>query len=300
MQRSLTILNLLLIAGAVYLGVSAFSKITAKDQDRSDLSGSVPGKASSLQTETRQPMSYYTVISGRNLFNTQPAAEIKDESIDIGALKKTDLRLKLWGTVTGDDTRVYAVIEETGTGEQNLYRVGDTVQQATVKMILREKVVINVEGKDEILEIAEVTADDAKKKRALGSFPRREKKTSGDKEERIRRRQASLNRPQRINLKSAQIKEMLEDTDELMRQIKMRPHFENGKPDGLTLSNIKPNSIFRKMGLRNGDVISKVDGEDIKTKNDAMQVFESLQSASTVKLQVKRRGRPKTIDYHIQ
>jgi general secretion pathway protein C len=300
MQRSLTILNILLIAGAVYLGVSAFSKITAKDQGRPGLSGSIPEKASALQTETRQPMSYYSIISGRNLFNTKPAAEIKDESIDIGALKKTDLRLKLWGTVTGDDAGAYAVIEEAGTREQNLYRVGDTVQQATVKMILREKVVINVEGKDEILEIEEVVAGGTKKKRASESFPRRKKKISENRAGGTRRQQASRNRPQRINLKSAQIKEMLEDTDELMRQIKMRPHFEDGKPDGLTLSNIKPSSIFRKMGLRNGDVISNIDGEDIQTQNDAMQIFESLKSSSTVKLQVKRKGRLKTIDYHMQ
>ena len=300
MQRGFTILNLLLIAGAVYLGVSAFSKITAKDQDRPDLSGSVPEKASSLQTETRQPMSYYRIISSRNLFNTKPAAEVKDDPIDIGALKKTDLRLKLWGTVTGDEAGAYAVIEETGTRKQNLYRVGDTVQQATVKIILRERVVINVEGKDEVLEIEEVIASEAKQKRVPGSFPRRKKKISGDREGGTRRRQTVLNRPQRINLKSVQIKEQLEDTDELMRQVKMRPHFKDGKSDGLTLSNIKPSSIFRKMGLRNGDVISKVDGEDIQTQNDAVQIFESLQSSSTVKLQVKRKGRLKIIDYHMQ
>jgi general secretion pathway protein C len=300
MQRSLTILNLLLIAGAAYLGVTAFSTITAKDQDLPGLLESVPEKAAPLQAEARQPMSYYSIISGRNLFNTKPTAEIKDAPIDIGALKKTDLRLKLWGTVTGDETRIYAVIEETGTGKQNLYRVGDTVQQATVKMILREKIVITVEGKDEILEIEDVAAVDAKKKRAVGSFPRRGKTTGGDREAVPRRRQASLNRPQRVNLKSAQIREMLEDKDELMQQAKMQPHFQNGQPDGLTLSNIKPNSIFRKMGLRNGDVISGVDGENIRSESDAMQFFESLQSASTVKLKVKRRGRLKIIDYHIQ
>ena len=133
MQRSLTILNIVLIVGAVYLGVSAFSKITAKNQDQPDLSDSVPEKASPLETEIRQPMSYYRVINSRNLFNIKPAAEVKDKSIDIGALKKTDLRLKLWGTVTGDKDGAYAVIEETGTRQQNLYRVGDTVQQATVR-----------------------------------------------------------------------------------------------------------------------------------------------------------------------
>jgi len=191
MQRAFTILNILLIAGAVYLGVSAFSKITAKNQDQPDLSDSISEKVSPLETEIRQPMSYYRVINSRNLFNAKPAAEIKDKAIDIGALKKTDLRLKLWGTVTGDKDGAYAVIEETGTRQQNLYRVGDTVQQATVKMILREKVVINVKGKDEVLEIEEVIASGTKGKGVSGSFPSRKKKTSEARKRETRRRQTT-------------------------------------------------------------------------------------------------------------
>lgn len=43
--------------------------------------------------------------------------------------------------------KTYAVIEEAKTRKQNLYRVGDTVENATVKMVLREKVVLNVDVK---------------------------------------------------------------------------------------------------------------------------------------------------------
>jgi general secretion pathway protein C len=53
----------------------------------------------------------------------------------------------------------YAVIEDKKATGQNLYRVGDRVQDALIKMILREGVVLDVGGgKDEILQIEEMAA----------------------------------------------------------------------------------------------------------------------------------------------
>ena len=85
-----------------------------------------------------------------------------------------------------------------------------------------------------------------------------------------------------------------------MQQVRMRPHFTNGKPDGLTFTQIKPNSIFHKMGIKNGDVITGVDGNTIESKDDALKLYQSLQSSSNLKLQLKRRGRMKSIGYYIK
>jgi general secretion pathway protein C len=40
------------------------------------------------------------------------------------------------------------------------------------------------------------------------------------------------------------------DMASLMTQVQIQPHMENGVPAGLSLSSIKPNSIFRRMGLQ--------------------------------------------------
>jgi general secretion pathway protein C len=85
-----------------------------------------------------------------------------------------------------------------------------------------------------------------------------------------------------------------------MTQVQIRPHMENGVPAGLALSSIKPNSIFRRMGLRNGDVITGVDGREISSVDDALRLVDNLKSASTVSVQLKRRGRQKDIEYHIR
>jgi len=54
------------------------------------------------------------------------------------------------------------------------------------------------------------------------------------------------------------------------------------------------------MGLKSGDVIMGVDGKDIESVDDALKFYQNLQSSSKVQLQIKRRGRLKTIDYRIE
>jgi general secretion pathway protein C len=84
-----------------------------------------------------------------------------------------------------------------------------------------------------------------------------------------------------------------------MRQARIRPHFRNGQPDGITLTRIRPNSIFRRLGLRNGDIITGVDGQAIQTADDALGFYNSLKSSSNVTIQIRRRGRTKNIEYDI-
>ena len=85
-----------------------------------------------------------------------------------------------------------------------------------------------------------------------------------------------------------------------MKQIRIRPHFKDGNPDGLTISGIRSKSIFSEMGLRNGDVIIGVDGNNIESVDDALKLYENLQSATGVQVQVRRRGQLRTIDYKIE
>ena len=53
-----------------------------------------------------------------------------------------------------------------------------------------------------------------------------------------------------------------------------RPHFTAGKSDGLLLYGIQPDSLFRKMGIKNGDIIMGVDGNEIESVDDALALYE--------------------------
>ncbi len=279
MKRYFTILNVLLITAAVFFMIKAFYKIAGAKIDpapppRDAARHVIPNEAS-----TRHPLSDYRAIMDRNLFKTKTGTGGRPQKLDIESLTPTDLKLKLLGTVTGDEKKAYAVIEDTAVRRQNLYKIGDTIQNATLKMILREKVVLHVNGKDEILGIEKV---------------REERKTDRSPE----RKSASSSR--NIAIKRSQIDTALQDVNTLMKQVRIQPHFQNGKPDGLRLTGVRPNSIFYKMGLKSGDIIMGVDGKNIESVDDALKFYQSLQSASKVQLQLKRRGRPKTIEYNIE
>jgi len=236
------------------------------------------------------PLSHYQPVVERNLFQTKATAAVIPQTVDVEGLQQTSLKLKLWGTVTGDEKEAYAVIEEIGNRSQNLYRIGDTVQNATLKLILREKVVLSVSGKDEVLEIEKAASRPAGIRPAASYASARPAVGQGSR----------APRSQRITLRRTQIDEALQDVNQLLSDVSIRPHFQDGQPDGLMLSRVKPNSIFMRMGLRNGDVISGVNGQNLQTVDDAMSFYEKLKESDEVTVQLKRGGRERMIQYTIR
>ena len=279
-NRYFIISNILLITIAVYFSISGFYKVATYRLDPVP-PPRVAGdrQISYVEDETSHPLSYYQPIVERNLFNTNKDADSKPVLLKTETLKQTELKLKLWGTVSGLGGQTYAVIEEAKSRQQNLYTVGDAVQTATVKMVFREKVILSVNGQDEVLEIEEIRG------RASGRMPP----------------QATTKaRRQKITLKRSQIESSVKNVNELMKHVKIRPHTENGQAAGLMLSSIQRGSIFRRMGLRSGDIITGVNGSSLVSVDDALKIYENMKSSSNMSIEIKRRGRNRTIDYNIE
>jgi len=283
----LTLVNLLCITVSAYVAVNGFYETLSARLAQPAL----PTRQNVFQISdaetTRRPLAAYQAILERNLFNTRSNSEPKPGNVDVESLEETKLNLKLWGTVSGADDGDYAVIEDVKAREQNLYRTGDAIQTATVKEIYREKVVLTVNGKDEVLQMQDLKSGKAAFR--PGGLPVQ-----------AGARSSGSVRAQRISLRRSYIERSMTDVASLMTQVQIQPHMENGVPAGLALSSIKPNSIFRRMGLRNGDIIAGVDGNEISSVDDALKLVDSLKSASTLSLQLKRRGREKNIEYSIR
>ena len=152
--RYFNIANILLLTLGVFLCVQAFYTLVTPRPDYaiSVITPAARPLSTSAALRSKPPPGDYKAITDRNIFNsgTEEIAP-KAQKFDIEQLKQTDLKLKLWGTVPGQKGRAYAVIEDAKTREQNLYHAGDTIQNALVKLILREKVVLNFDNQDEIL-----------------------------------------------------------------------------------------------------------------------------------------------------
>lgn len=300
-NRIFTVINLVLIAAGIYFGVSTFYAILTARMDY----GIQAGPSSSQRTAvaatryTPPPRSDYQAIIDRNIFNsgTQALTETEPVQTDLqlDKLEETKLNLKLWGTVAGASRRAYAVIEDTKTRRQSLYHPGDTIQNATIKMVLRQKVVLTVEGRDEILAMQEPGKTGAKP----GGQVRRTSSSLSPALAPTPRLPVSA-APREIAVKSEYIAEAMENIGDLMNQATFRPHIENGQPAGISITRIKPNAIFRRLRLRNGDIITGVNGSPIESVEDAMRVFGTISDTPSIQLDIKRRGRQQTLEYRIE
>jgi general secretion pathway protein C len=283
---------LLLLALASYIGVGLFYQAATADLDLS-LTSAPPSIAAAAAPRIAavRPFADYNVITARDLFRTADSGMGRDvpKPVDLAALQQTKLDLKLWGTLVLDQGRgSYAVIEDKKAGGQDLYRVGDQIQTALVKMILRERVVLEVDGKDEILQIEQLddTAGSARKPAAVAAAAR-----PAPEPEPVARD---------VSLERQAVEEAMGDVAELMKQVRIRPFFLGGQPAGLSLAGVAPGSIFAQMGIRNGDVLQAVDGQPIQSVDDIVNLYQSLKSAEDIAIQVRRGGRIEDIRYKIQ
>ena len=83
-------------------------------------------------------------------------------------------------------------------------------------------------------------------------------------------------------------------------QARIVPSFKNGKPNGFKLFSIKPGSLYTKIGLRNGDVVQRINGYDMDSPDKALEVYQKLQDSKSITVEIQRRGKPMTMSYTIQ
>jgi len=281
------LVNMGIIAVIIYLCVNMFYRITKSENDIQVPAGNSEPEKTTSKKQTYKPISFYSEISKRDLFKTKESAVSTVITTPSDEIEVTDLKLKLWGTSVGQGEKDYAVIEDSNNRSQNLYRAGDKIQDAIVKLIQRETVILSVNGQEQKLEMEKAGKGGARDIEPVKPLKRIAKSTR-------------KTRTQKVTLKRSMVEESLTDISKLNTQANVRQHFNRGKPDGLMLSRIKPKSIFRKMGLRNGDVITGISGEKIEAVGDVNKLYENLKKSENLSLQIKRRGRSKTIEYTIK
>jgi general secretion pathway protein C len=282
-----TLFNLVALFVTIYIGVDLFYRVMGAQLTYVDTHEIAIDRDTHEKDNRMPPLKDFRVVLDRNIFGSKDKAAEGIKPTDIETLEPTSLQLALLGTVAGTQQSAVAVIEEIDKRKQGLYRVGDSIQDAIVKMILRGKVVLRVGDKDEILTMEESSSKRASSKQeAASSRGRRPSITS--------RRGAS------ITVRRSDVEDALRNINTLLSQVRIHPHFKDGKADGLALSNIKGDSIFAKLGLRDGDIVQGVNNRPIRSPDDIVSFYNKLTSASRMSLQINRRGQGRTINYRIR
>jgi hypothetical protein len=176
-----TVLRLAVIALLVYAGVSYwYSRIEER------LQGPQPAEKKERVAipvqEERQPVAAqddYRIILTRNIFKA--TLETSDQSgessqADLDDLAETKLHLVLLGTVTGGKDDARAIIRDETTKLEDLYQAGSELQGAVISRISRGKVVLQLNGREEILTIK----DPENENQGQNGAPRMESKAAGN------------------------------------------------------------------------------------------------------------------------
>ncbi|HYX36111.1 MAG TPA: PDZ domain-containing protein [Oligoflexus sp.] len=71
---------------------------------------------------------------------------------------------------------------------------------------------------------------------------------------------------------------------------KLEPEIKDKDLVGFRLTRIRPNSIFDKAGLKNGDIIESIDGEKPGTSANSSKIFQKMIGSESTSLQIIRDG----------
>ncbi|MGH7822614.1 MAG: type II secretion system protein GspC, partial [Candidatus Binatia bacterium] len=97
-----------------------------------------------------------------------------------------------------------------------------------------------------------------------------------------------------------EVDKQMENLNQLFTQIRAVPHFQDGKASGFRLFAIRRNSIFEKIGLKNGDIVSSINGNQLSDPARAMELLQQLKDEGRVSVEVTRNRQPTTLNYEIR
>lgn len=225
------------------------------------------------------PLADYAVIAERDLFNAgpEPAA----------AGNRTPLRL--WG-IAFAGTEAVAVIEDEATRAQALYRVGDRIGDGRLAAIGWDRVTVAYPGGDAVLEItpAEAPAEPA----AAEPAPAAPEPADGP---RIRRTGENAYVVDRREIAGA-----LDNPSALLTQLRAVAEVRDGRPAGFRLFRISDQSLFARLGLRDGDVVERVNGTAVHDPAALLRFLERLDREPRVALDIVRAEAPRTLVYDLR
>jgi len=242
----------------------------------------VPGTNAGERVDV--PAGQMQTSDGRSQVNVQSIADVHlfgqadaDDApvvdpLEAEALPDTSLRsLVLKGTHAAENREMSAAIIADGNREEKVYSIGDPVSSgASLHAVYSDRVVLNERG-----ELTNL------------SLPRDFEQQATPT---VRRNQVT----RQTNTQSIQ-NVVAQNVSRLADVIRPTPYFQNGQQQGYRVYPGRDRQKFAALGLRPGDLIKQIDGQSLTDPTQAMQIFQSLGTASQVSVTVERNGTQETL-----
>ncbi len=274
---TVTLLAYLLSTLVVFYTKWSTARITPAVMEQSD--------SRDMGRATDRPLEFYKAIWDRNLFSVKAREDEIDRAqrllSELDQLALTSLNCTLIGTIIREGGGSVAIIMDNQSGRQEKLGVGDKYRDAEIVMILRNQVVLNINGENErlIMGIEKIRADD--KEGAVEAA-------------------AGADDVETYNISKDFVTKSINNIAQIMSTVRVTPHFEDGKSAGFRVSNIKKESILKTMGFKDGDIINSVNGQKINSAEDVMRLYNTLKDSSLFGIGLIRDGQSKTLNFKVR
>ncbi len=195
--------------------------------------------------------------------------EVTDENLEDTRLSNLQLR----GTIASPDVAMSAAIISDGSNEEKVYLIGDPIGSgAKLHAVYTDRVVLNENGRLTNLRLPEEFQQSPVSQ--------------------VRR---ATPQPQAAPATESIQSVVSQNVARLADVIRPTPYFVNGQQQGYRVYPGRDRRQFAALGLRPGDLIKDIDGQSLSDPSQAMEIFQSLGTASQVSVTVERNGQPEVI-----
>ncbi len=242
-------------------------------------------KADAVRTPEEPMIQDFSRIVEAPLFPSRVNKLTPIEMIEAGAGGAEALSgLKLIGTFAGGDS--FAVFEKAGALQQ-AFKKGEAVFEAGVLKDVRAEGAVIRSGSREVT----FTLPKEAPKGVQAPLPSNQRPKSG-----LSKR---LSESEWVIDQSA-VLNSIENMGSVLTDARMTPRISKGAIQGFTVTEIKPSGVFDSIGLKNGDILTRINGYEIDSPEKAMQVLSGLRGAISIELDIVRSGQNKSFHYQIR
>ncbi|QSQ26902.1 general secretion pathway protein GspC [Pyxidicoccus parkwayensis] len=278
-----------LVNGAFILCVAMFGATTANLFVEQALAPPLTGMetsrahASETREEARTPIDGERLakLTGLTFGKDEPTVvEPKPDEVATGPVRSS-LRVKLLGTLVASNAQwSFASVQDLETQRAKSLMVGDELMGAKVLSIERERIIVAANNREEFID-----GEASPGMSAAPTLARTVPGASSGAENGVRATGENS-----YEISDKEFTNAVANPDQLLTQARAIPAMENGQPVGFKLFSIKPNSLYSKIGLQNGDVLKRINGLSIDSVERALEAFTKLREARHIEVDIGRGG----------
>ena len=238
-------------------------------------------------------------LASRNIFCSECTPAVA-QAIDSSSIQQTTLPLALLATNIGvDEKSSWATVINNESQQQGAYTLGDPIPGATGKITAIRYKYVDFENNGHIERIMLVGAAPVTEVAATPEKPAEGGENKDDFQAAVDNGIKKID-DSTFEIDKALVDKVTANPMAFMKGARIVPSMKNGKPDGIKLYAIRPTSPYAKLGLTNGDTLQSINGFELTSVDKGLEIYTKLREATSLEVEIIRRGKPQTLKYQIK